>query len=137
MISVHSIRAQKSRIAKRVGSTLSQALLFLLVVIPSLLGLALVATSQSIGYLLFAPSIWALMYLVWFKQYLDKLPVEPRNDLTGLLERRVLAELKSAEPTPAEVWQAIKSHNHSRFFALRYGLHPDMLGQMFGTNQTD
>lgn len=137
MIAIHSIRAQKSRIAKRLGPKLVQIILALLVVTLFLLGGSMAATGQDIGYILLAPAILALMYLQWFRQYLDKLPVEPRHDITGVLERRVLAEIKTAEPSAQELWQALKPHTHTRFFALRFGLHPDLLGQMFEQNNTD
>ncbi len=137
MVALHSIRAQKSRIAKRAGTKLSQIFLVLLVIAPGLLGISLIAAREELGYIILAPATLAFMYLVWFRQYLDKLPVEPNHDITGMLERRVLAELKSSEPTALELWQAVKPHLHTRFFSLRFGLHPDVLNEMFEPNVTD
>ncbi len=137
MLNTKSARAQKARIAKRLSLMPVMFGIYAVLVGSSTIAALLIFSGQQIGYLLFIPAVISLMYLLWFKQELDELPLNQKDEIVGILERRVLAELNSSEPNAKEVWQAIRSHDQVRFFANRYGILLDYVDAVIEHGQVD
>lgn len=125
-------RVRQARIANTLDKPIIKSLFSLLAVALIIGGFGLFLVGYSFGLLIAAPSFWLAMLVVWDEKHLRKLPIRANSEQPeDLLEWRILSQIKSAQPTAKEIWQALRSHNQVRFFQLRYGMPVDLLDHMY------
>lgn len=129
-------RASLSRLADRLtANTFNTALL-------SLAGFLILAAAG----LLYAESAWGWFVLglvvivsalgVWIKNGLSDIPASNGSSLADLLDSHLLGKLPD-KPTPYDLAQALDGSIGGNFFAVRYGLTPDIIAQLSTKNPAD
>ncbi len=123
-VDIHSDRAHKARYAHHLSSRSLHmgawgVMLFLIA-----LGVFDLVYGVNLAYLLFIPAIWIGMSLLWYNNELKNLKPTVGQDLSDILDWKVLAKLHSVDPTAADLWTAIKDHSQTYFFLARYGIPP-------------
>ncbi len=136
-VKLSSVRARKARLAEyfKKGGHL---LLISIAAGASLLALYLflLTTSQQ-GYLLAAVALFALMYIIWYKAELMKLPPHtPMARIDDILDPVLLARLR-APLTPRSVWLALTGNWHEIFMTNRLLLDPKMVHDALSDNAAD
>jgi hypothetical protein len=134
---LHTIRARKARLARRIGKTGYQVLL-LFALIFVVAGAALYFIHYvHIAYPLVSLAIISLMFAVWYDQDLSPLPPEGT-----LLEERLSGDLLGAmnpaeTVTPHYIWSVIGRHWQSMFFAMHFLLPIDLIQASLSTDAAD
>lgn len=122
--SSRSMRAKKARLSiwfdNKVGRLAIGAGSFT----SALFGVALATTGDRVGLLWALPSVAGCMLLAWYAGDLSKMdhPKQQVSTMDQILERHVLARLRSKNPSPYDIWQAIKELWGSTFIVARYGM---------------
>lgn len=131
-VNLNTARAKKARLAAKIGH-LGEKLLWV-----AAFGLAAAALllwlAGGIGratYLTLAVSALSVIFGLWYRFDLSKLPPQPKRDsLDAILEPLLLAALsKAAELTPRAAWQAAAVQWQSRFFTNHLQLDGVMVHQ--------
>ncbi len=136
-LKLNSTRAKKARLAmafKKGGYTA-------LVTLTALCGLGaayfLLLTDSRLGYFLLAVALLGVMWAVWFKTELIKLPPKPAgNSVDDLLDADFLAKLKQPV-TPRSAWQAMTGHWQEIFITNRLLLDPKQVGETLSDSEAD
>ena len=127
----YSLRARKARLARKLIKKNTRTLLGLMGIVSATTGAVVLVAGISAGYLLFIPSVFALMLILWLHGDLKISPAkfDPNSQelkLHEVLDRRVLARMSSNPNTPYEIWKSVKGLWRQQFFAVRYGLHDEI-----------
>ncbi len=136
-LNLGSRRARKARLAMRLkkGGYLAWATIGVVTGLAALY-LLLVESSQF-GYFALAVALLALMWVVWFKAELIKLPPKyPGNSVDDLLDADFLAKL-SQPVTPRSAWIAMTGHWQEIFITNRLLLDPKLVEDSLSDNETD
>lgn len=112
-----------------------------LVTLTALCGLGaayfLLLTDSRLGYFLLAVALLGVMWAVWFKTELIKLPPKPAgNSVDDLLDADFLAKLKQPV-TPRSAWQAMTGHWQEIFITNRLLLDPKQVGETLSDSEAD
>lgn len=112
-----------------------------LVTLTALCGLGaayfLLLTDSRLGYFLLAVALLGVMWAVWFKTELIKLPPKPAgNSVDDLLDADFLAKLKQPV-TPRSAWQAMTGHWQEIFITNRLLLDPRQVGETLSDSEAD
>src|SRR4051812_17753559 len=100
-----SPRAQKSRIALVFKRGPLKALLSFVVLCGTVFGALALVLGQPAGFLALEAAVLALIPLPWNKGELSQLKKRPaQGGIDGLLAPKILARLKSSEPSAFDVW---------------------------------
>lgn len=136
-LNLSSVRSKKARLAMRlkkggyliwagVGVVSGLAALYLLLIL-----------DNQLGYFCLAVALMALMWVVWFKTELIKLPaVTNGNSVDDLLDADLLSKLKHPV-TPLSSWKALTGHWQEIFISNRLILDPKMVENMLGDREAD
>ncbi len=132
-----SARAHKARFAVRFG----KSGVFFLTIIAAFSGVAalylMLLVKTNLAYLLWAIMLFALMYIVWYKAELQKIPSRlPMGRIDDVLDQSLLAKLKDPI-TPRSVWMALTGNWHEIFITNRLLLNPTMVRDSLSENPTD
>ncbi len=136
-LDLHSRRARKARLAvmmKKSGYWIAAAL----AVVGILGALYLVLLAEiKLGYVPIAIALVALMYSVWYKAELMKLPSKvPATNIDDVLEPDLLARLK--EPlTPRAAWLALENNWQEIFLTNRLLLDPKIVQDTLSEQEAD
>lgn len=127
-----SVRTQKATIARLFGKT-NLLLLKLAGGLFSVSAVAMLVTHLKAGWLLFAPAIWAFMFLLWHKWDLKDLDTDnpiasSSTRLDELLSVDIVNTVGKAS-NDLELWDSIKSHWQAKFFLNRYLLPEEIVTQ--------
>lgn len=116
-----SSRAKKARIGfvfRGVWYRVCVALAILLAIV----GLGLVVTSQSIGWLILGAAALPYMVTQWYSGELRHLATSKKvNGITDILSGDILGQL-SANPTPKDIARAVGNVSSGQFFGARFGI---------------
>lgn len=92
---------------------------------------------NQFGYFSLAGAIFSLMWIVWFKTELIKLPPKnPGNSIDDLLDADFLAKL-SSPVTPQSAWIAMTGHWQEIFITNRLLLDPKLVEESLSTKESD
>ncbi len=138
----HSIRARKARFGRLFHKKLTRTLLWLIVAGATTVGSLLYATDIRIGILLVVPAAAILMALLWWYGDLRDLPTFINADQDQLLvhealDRRVLSKLKGKNPSPVDIWRAVKGSWRQQFFLIRFGIDPGLFENSLSQDPKD
>ena len=135
-LNYRAMRAAKARFNAKFGKIFDM-LAILSIVILLLGGAALLVVSQAIGWLILSLAAWPLMFHLWKKHDLDKLPPakNPRN-LTDILAGDLLGALPQ-NPSPRNLASAVMQTNGGRFFYARFGVSAQYLPELTSPEPTD
>jgi len=134
-LNLHSVRAQKARLGKRIGKNGA----FMLTVLALLFfgGGIILIFSTSTAYALFAPAIVCLMFAVWWKQDLSVIDVTG-EELSNRLHRDVLAVLRPDQTlTPRALWQQLGKHWQVLFYTNHLMVPPASIEPVLSETPTD
>lgn len=137
ILNLKSSRSKKARLAMRLkkGGYLVFASIGALAIIASLY-LLLFAENQF-GWFSLAVAIFALMWVVWYKTELEKLPPKsPGNSVDDLLDAAFLAKLR-IPVTPKSAWKAMTGHWQEIFITNRLLIDPKLVEETLTDNQAD
>lgn len=81
-------------------------------------------SGNSIGYLLFIPSGFLIVPLVWYYGELHDLKADSTTDLSGRLERKLLAKIPH-DAKPADLAKVLSKQSGGFFFANRFAIGSD------------
>ncbi len=133
-LDLHSPRVYKARYAARLhgkGWSLGIPAIGLGSLI---LGLFLLVTDVSLGYVAIMPAVICLMLALWNKGELTHLHPTAgsagSHKIEDLLAPTTLASLQTDQPTPSDLWQALSSSPARYFFQNRYLLPPNIFEQL-------
>lgn len=133
LLNLKSRRSRASRYARILGKPWLQKLLPILSWLLLLTGIVLFAIGISTGLLVIVPGIVGLMLRVWYKGELESIPTT-KTTVDGMLDQEVLANMKSANPSAFEVWEAVKLTTARYFFQNRYMFHDDVFEAFLDKN---
>jgi ATP-dependent Clp protease ATP-binding subunit ClpC len=136
-LSLSSSRAQQARLSLAIGKPLLRVALILSFLGALGLGLTLVATGLSVGWLLATLAFWPVMPLVWYEWWLKDLP-PPKNakDVDDWLEPALLGRLKG-NVSPQQIAELASSTQGGMFMMIRLGIGPNFLRDMSSQNAAD
>ena len=133
---LHSTRARKARLAIRMEKTGYMGL----VVFAAVAGVGAVYlffVQSQLAYLATAFTLVALMYIIWYKAELMKLPSRlPAERIDDLLDPQLLARLKDPV-TPKSAWGALTGNWQEIFLTNRLMLDPEMVKNALSDNVAD
>lgn len=122
----HSSRAVKARLAYRLKGTwlhILTAFLFILL----LGGIALLASSFAIGWLVVGLSALPAIIIQWYEGELKQLaPASQTKTIDDVLAGDILSQLPP-EPTPSDIASSLGRTQSGLFFAVRFGVTPGFL----------
>lgn len=136
-LNLSSTRAKKARLAMRLkkGGYIAWALLGASAALGTLYLLLL--EDSKLGYFALAVALLALMWVVWFRTELIKLPAKsPGNSVDDMLDADFLAKLK-APVTPKSAWSAMTGHWQEIFITNRLLLDPKLVEESLSDSETD
>ncbi len=135
-LDLHSVRAKKARLGKRIGKT--GALLCGAAAV-AFVALAIVLTldHEQFAYALFAPAAFLWMIATWWK--LDLSILDPiGSELNERLHRDVLQRLKPGrDQNPKLVWQQLAKHWQLLFFSNHLMVPASSIEQGLSENPSD
>ena len=136
-VNLHSSRAQKARLAKRIGNGGYGLLLTLSVILLALAGLLWFVGMTNFAYLSCSAALLSFMPPAWYKLELKPLPSHG-NQLTDLVSSEILSGLKPNQIlTPQSTWQTLKKHWQFVFYANHFLLSSDVIEQSLSTIEQD
>ncbi len=126
-IDLHSVRAQKARLAKRLGDSSYRGLLIIALVCGLCAFGLLFINQHRFAYLITGAALLSGIIAVWYKR--DLLDLPPTGEaLTGRLSADVLANLNPKQALTAPVlWQELQNHWQVRFFTNHFLLPADLV----------
>ncbi|MCC7289289.1 AAA family ATPase [bacterium] len=135
-----NIRTQKATIVRLFSKPIVTLLKFASVVF-LVAGVAMLIIGMKVGYVLFAPAIWAFMFLLWHQW--DLVDLDAGNPVASASTR--LEELLSADivnrigkaDTSLHLWEAIRDHWQARFFVNRFLIPTEVIEQGLQANPVD
>ncbi len=138
----HDIRAKKARFGRLFHKKLTRKLMWVVVVGATIAGILLPVADIQIGILLIIPALAISMALLWWYGDLRDLPATLNTDQDMLLihkalDRRVLAKLKGENPSPMDIWKAVKGSWRQQFFLIRFGIDPGLFEESLSQNPKD
>lgn len=139
-LNLNSVRAKKARLAMRLkkgGYTLCVAIGAIAGLTAGYLLLLAPDEQARLGYLALALALFALMWVVWFKTELIKLPTKGRgSSIDDLLDADFLANLTSPV-TPRTAWTALTGHWQEIFITNRLLLDPNLVTDLLSDKEAD
>lgn len=127
-----SDRAEKARLANLI-SPLWQRALAALVVLTAVLGVFMVLTGLSLGWLVIGLATLPAMLIEWRRGELEKLPVDDKtSSLDGVLASDILGRLPS-QPTAQDLAQSAGQVVSGQFLAARLGIGARFLQELAGS----
>lgn len=138
-LDLHSVRAQKARLARRIGKSGYKAAAAMTVAGLVVSAMLIYIGQRQLGYASAALGLVFFMLAVWYKQDLSVLVAgKGRTSLTDLVHRDVLARLKPGQRiSPLTLWQALRSHWQCIFFTNHLLLDGKILEGMLSDQETD
>ena len=133
-LNLHSQRAQKARLARKLGKNAATSA-FILTTFLVCIGAGLYLTSfQQISYVLWGCGLLCLMVALWMQGDLGKLPVEGTS-LEGRLSGDILGAVRPGMTlTPQSTWQSFAKHWQCFFFTNHLLLHPEHITPVLDTS---
>jgi len=101
----------------------------------------MVVLGMKVGYMLFAPGVWAFMFMLWYQWDLSDLdsgnPVmEANTKLEVLLQSDIVNKVGRADSS-FKLWQAVADHWQARFFVNRFLIPEEVIETGLQTNPID
>lgn len=121
-------RAEWARAGLRIFTRLVRMLLAAAAILLAIGGATLLLAHATLGWLVLSFAAWPLAILLWARSALRTIPAR-QGSLTDRLESDLLARLPE-KPTPKLLGQAAMQCRGGHFFAVRYGISPNFLGQL-------
>lgn len=130
-INLSGARAYKARFATRLLSKFISPLISFIGIIFFLAGAALFIKENTLAYIVLTPAVAALILKIWQVGDLSDLNqrINPKS-LDGLIDAKILAGLKSPNPSAYEVWIAAQNTESRWFFQNRYLLPPMLFEEL-------
>lgn len=128
VLNLSSSRAQRAKIAQFLANKWLAITAIVLAVIPFIVGILLLTTEVSLGWLFFIPAGLLLTVWLWYKgdlRYIQPGKFENSSEilLHEALEPGMLANLKGGDTLSAfEVWKTLEKMEESYFLGNRYGV---------------
>ncbi len=134
-VNLAAARVQKARFYSKIGSRQVSWALSAAGLAAFVGGLILLFFNSSIGYLVLTLAILVLMIKTWQAGELKSLDKEiTGQNVEDLLDSRILAKLKSADPSAFDIWVATKDTTERWFFESRYLLHHSIFEELLNKN---
>lgn len=130
-INLNSARSQKARAYFALNKKSLLLALKIILIVSFVSGSALLYLDYPVAFLVYWPGVIALMIRLWIKADLSVLnsQLDPKS-LDGLIEPEVLANLKTDNPSLADMFEAA-SDTEARWFLQNRYLLPDELFRLF------
>jgi ATP-dependent Clp protease ATP-binding subunit ClpC len=126
-------RAKHARLGCKGITAPIRVTLVLLAIVLALVGVVLVSIHEPIGWFVVALAAWPLCVVLWWRGALKTVALGRRDSLTDRLESVLLARLPK-NLTPRLLGQAAMECNGGHFFAVRFGISPNFLGQLLSSD---
>lgn len=122
-LSLKSPRYKKAVYARAFRSKAIMPSLLLVALLSAASGLFLIFEKNTLGYILLVPAVACMMMRWWYEGGLAELDrsIDERS-VDGLLDPRILANLKSESPSALDIWEAAKNVPERWFFENRFTL---------------
>lgn len=128
-ISLNSLRAQKARLAKAVGSTGYKLIITLVFLLLIAVGVLAYAKHLRLAYFLAAAAVACLVFALWYKRDLAVLSPEGPG-LNDRLDATVLTSLDAKTNITAEaIWSQLKTNWQLLFITNHLFLPPENIGR--------
>lgn len=137
IVDLRSRRARKARLSARMKRFDYYAAQ--IVALLALLGGAylLLLESNSLGYICLSVMTASVMWVVWYKSDLVKIPLDTSSrSLDGVLDQTVLAKLK-APVSPKSAWEALADHWQEIFLTNRLLIDPKFVHESLTAKEED
>lgn len=129
IINLHSARSRKAHIAKSIHNKYSKMIFFVIFIASASLGTVLIYIDNQLGYIVFMPGLITLLATIWYKGDLSRLQHNvQQNSIDGLLDPEILANIKRANASAYDVWEAAKNTEARWFLANRYQIPEELFG---------
>lgn len=134
---LHSLRARKARLGRRIGKTGYEAMIILAVLLGLFSGVLFYLDTDTIAYFCLAAALLLYMPAAWYKKDLSDL-ARDGDGLTGRLSGEVLARLDPHRPlTPRVVWRSIRTHWQATFFSNHFLLGHQHIEPLMSDEEVD
>ncbi len=127
----HSARSAKSRCGTAIRSV--HRWLIIVTMLFALVGLTLLVVGYALGWLVIGIACVPFMLYEWYKYELHHLPSGPGQNIDDILSGDILGQLPE-HPTPLDIAQAVGAVSSGLFFAVRFGLTPNLLRDVASLN---
>lgn len=133
-----SVRAAKARFAALLRPKAVQVAWVGIVLASLFSGILLLLSGSAIGWGLIAVASFLAPVREWWQGELKDIPpITARNgSIDALLESELLEKLPD-NPSPKQLAQAVMQVPGGRFFAVRFGIGPQFLGELTSQNSSD
>lgn len=100
-------------------------------------GIYLLITNNDYGYAALGLALFAGMWIIWFKSYLQTIPAKKSGQsVDDLLDADLLAKLKPPV-TAQSVWAAVTDHWQEIFLTNHLVINPKIVEQVLSDNEND
>lgn len=130
-----SARAVKARLARHLGG-MNERLLIVLTVLLIVSGATMVMFGISIGWLIAGLAAIPAFIVKWYEGELKSVNVGKGDSIDDRLVSSVLGYLPK-QPSPTQIAQAVMNTQDGLFFAVRFGITPNLLQQISSNEQSD
>lgn len=131
----HSARAKKARVGAHLRGTLAR-LLYVLGWLLVLFGGGMLLVGVALGWLVASLSVLPWMMVRWYNGELRHLPSGKGTAVDSILSGDVLGQLPS-HPSPQDVARAVGNVVSGQFMGVRFGLTPNVLGNLASSDPND
>lgn len=133
----HALRARKARLGRLLGGRVVRAGLVLLALLAIAVLVYGLLQGQAIAWLTLVVLGPLLVTLGWYEYELKNIPPSRRaQSIDDLLESPLLALLPEA-PSPKSIAEVTMRTSGGHFYAARFGIGPNMLGELLSSEPAD
>lgn len=132
-----SLRAKQARLGAVLARPLFKGLLIILALTCAAAGAFLLWQKSPLGWFAFSLVFWPLLPIIWYDTWLKDIPpAKNPKTIDDVLESGLLGKLED-RMSPAQIAQVVMRERGGIFFALRFGIGPNFIGQLSSQNVAD
>lgn len=136
-LNLASVRAQKARLARKIGHAGQQLLLFGLGLFAFLVAVLLLVGPHRLAFVALSLALVCFAIEEWYRLDLQPLPANDKT-LNGRISGEVLGALRpNAHMTPRLIWQALYKNWQTNFLVNHLLLPKDQIAQYVSDDQAD
>lgn len=121
-----SKRAKYARLGHALNKPAVYFILYVLMIVSVAFGGYLLYIHNSLGWALFAVTVYVFIALVIIKMLLVKVPLGKTDNISDILSSNAIA-IMGKNPTPSEIAEELVKTRSGAFLALRFGILPKLL----------
>lgn len=119
-LNLKSLRSKRAKFAETYTSKWLLITYKIIIICSLLVSIALLATSQPVGWIALIPAAYAFAFLSWARGDLAKKDFENGTAVDTKLEFKMLAKLKTDNPSIYDLWDALKTTEEHYFLGNRF-----------------